>query len=110
MKPHVGFFRMAAVWTAVLSGGVSGSAAAPALTIGIDGKSIVLVRRPDPGFLYMTSGGAAAGAFAALGPLHDMRAGHEMEDAGRQLTANDQIDDPAVSLGSVLMSGLISTY
>jgi len=110
MKPHAKFCRMVALWTAVLSGAVPGSAAAKPLTAGIEGKSIVLVRRPDRGFVYVTSGGAAAGAFAALGPLHDMRPGHEMEDAGRQLTADDQIDDPAVSLSAVLLSGLISTY
>jgi hypothetical protein len=110
MKPHVKFCRMVALWTAVLSGAVPGTAAAKPLTAGIDGKSIVLVRRPDPGFVYVTSGGAAAGALAALGPLHDMRPGHEMEDAGRQLTADDQIDDPAVSLSAVLLSGLVSTY
>jgi hypothetical protein len=110
MKPHVKFCRMVALWTAVLSGAVSGSAAAKPSTTGIDGKSVVLVRRPDPGFVYVTSGGAAAAAFAALGPLHDMRPGHEMEDAGRQLTADDQIDDPAVSLSAVLLSGLVSTY
>src|SRR5579862_1447474 len=110
MKPHVKFCRMVALWTAVLSGAVPGTAAAKPLTAGIDGKSIVIVRRPDPGFVYVTSGGAAAGAFAALGPLHDMRPGHDMEDAGRQLTADDQIDDPAVSLSAVLLSGLVSTY
>jgi hypothetical protein len=110
MKPHVKVCRMVALWTAVLSGAMPGTAAAKPLTAGIDGKSIVLVRRPDPGFVYVTSGGAAAGAFAALGPLHDMRPGHEMEDAGRQLTADDQIDDPAVSLSAVLLSGLVSTY
>jgi hypothetical protein len=110
MKAHVKFCRMVALWTAVLSGAALGSTAAKPLTTGIDGKSIVLARRPDPGFVYVTSGGAAAGAFAALGPLHDMRPGHEMEDAGRQLTAGDQIDDPAVSLSAVLLSGLVSTY
>lgn len=96
--------------SAVLSSAVSGSVAARPLTPSIDGRSITLVRRPDPGFVYVTSGGAAAGAFAALGPLHDMRPGHEMEDAGRQLSAGDQIDDPAISLSTVLLSGLVSTY
>ena len=110
MKSHVKFCRMVALWTAVVFGAVSGSAAAKPLTPGIDGKSIVLVRRPDPGFVYMTSGGAAAGAFAALGPWHDMRPGHEMEDAGRHLVADDQIDDPAASLSAMLLSGLVSTY
>ncbi|MGO9852766.1 MAG: hypothetical protein ACLPTM_14275 [Steroidobacteraceae bacterium] len=33
-----------------------------------------------------------------------------MEDAGRQLSAGDQIDDPAISLSTVLLSGLVSTY
>jgi len=101
---------MATVWTAILSCALLGAAAPKPLTTDIGGKTIVLVRRSDPGFVYMTSGGAAAGAFAALGPLHDMRPGHEMEDAGRQLTADDHIDDPAVSLGAVLMSDLVSTY
>jgi len=76
----------------------------------IEGRSIVLVRRPDPGFVFATNGGVLVGAFAGLGPSHDMRPGHEMEDAGRQLTAEDQIDDPAVSLSAVLLSGLVATY
>ena len=33
-----------------------------------------------------------------------------MEDAGRQLTAEDQIEDPAVSLGDALLSGIVDTY
>ncbi len=89
---------------------VSGSAVGEPLPSSIEGRSIVLVRRPDPGFVFVTSGGALAGASAALGPLHDMRAGHEMEDAGRQLIAEDQIEDPAVSLGTVLLSDLVDTY
>jgi hypothetical protein len=95
----------------VLAAGVaSGSAVATPVPSGIDGKSIVLVRRPDPGFVFATNSSVLGGAIAALGPLHDMRPGHEMQDAGKQLTAEDQIDDPAVSLGDVLLGGLVDTY
>jgi hypothetical protein len=88
----------------------SGFVVGKPLPSSIDGRSIVLVRRPDPGFVFATNSGVLAGAFAALGPLHDMRPGHEMEDAGRQLTAEDQIDDPAVFLSTVLLGDLVDTY
>jgi hypothetical protein len=88
----------------------SGSAVGKPVPSSIEGRSVVLVRRPDPGFVFATNGGVLAGAISALGPLHDMRPGHEMEDAGRQLTAEDKIDDPAVSLSAVLLSGLVDTY
>ena len=86
------------------------SASRKLITSTIDGKSILLVRRPDPGFLYITFGGALAAATAALGPLHDMRPGYEMQEAGKQLAIADGIDDPSVSLGTMLVSDLVNTY
>ena len=64
---------------------------------GIDGKSILLARRPDPGFELVTSSASAAGALAVLGPQHGTSGRYEMQDAGRHLVADDQIEDPAVS-------------
>jgi hypothetical protein len=88
----------------------SGSAEGKPVPSSIDGRSIVLIRRPDPGFVFATNGGVIAGAFAAFGPLNDMSAGHKMGEAGRRLTAEDQIDDPAVFLSGVLLRDLADTY
>jgi len=77
---------------------------------GIDGKSVVLVRRPDPGFELVTSSGSALGAFAALGPGHVTSGRSAMQEAGRQLIADDQIQDPAVALGAALLVDMADTY
>ena len=77
---------------------------------GIDGKSVMLVRRPDPGFELVTSSGTAAGALAVLGPQHGASGRTEMQRAGRQLVADDKIEDPAVSLSAVLLADVARTY
>ncbi len=88
----------------------SASFAGSSLSHGIEGRSVILVRRPDPGFMYVTSSGSLAAATAALGPLHDMSGRRGMEAVGKQLALDDQIDDPAVSLSTTVMSGLVETY
>lgn len=77
---------------------------------GIDGKSVLLVRRPDPGFELVTSSGSAVGAFAALGPGHITNGRSAMQEAGRQLIADDQIQDPAIALGAGLLAAVTDTY
>jgi hypothetical protein len=86
------------------------SAAGTPLIPGIDGKSILLVRRPDPGFELVTSSGTAAGALAVLGPQHGASGRNEMQNAGRHLVADDQIEDPAVSLSAALLADLARIY
>ena len=95
---------------AVIFTAPTASASGKPINTSIDGKSVLLARRPDPGFLYMTSGGSLAAATAALGPLHDMRPGYEMKDAGRRRASADGIDDPAISLGTVLLTDLVNSY
>jgi hypothetical protein len=77
---------------------------------GVDGKSVLLVRRPDPGFELVTSSGSAAGAFALLGPGHVTSTRSAMQDAGRRLVTDDQIEDPAVALSAALLADMAATY
>jgi hypothetical protein len=77
---------------------------------GVDGKSVLLVRRPDPGFELVTSGGSIAGAFAFFGPGHITSGRSTVQDAGRRLVADDQIEDPAVALGAALLADMAGAY
>jgi len=73
---------------------------------GIEGESILLVRRPEPEFQLITGGGALAGSAAALGPLHDFSAG----GTGKALLESDHIADPASALSANLLANLVETY
>jgi len=77
---------------------------------GVDGKSILLVQRPDPGFELVTSGGSVAGAFAFFGPGHSAGGRSAIQDAGRRVVADDQIEDPSVALGAALVGDMAVAY
>ena len=87
-----------------------GVGAAEQMKASLEGHSVVLVRRPDPGFVLMSGGDALAGALAFAGPLHDTRPGQNLQAAGRKLTAEYHIDDPAAFLSEALLSDLVGTY
>jgi hypothetical protein len=95
---------------ALLCGHHAAFAAGTSRIPGIDGKSVLLVRRPDPGFELVTSSGSAVGAFAALGPGHITSGRSAMQEAGRQLIADDQIQDPAIAIGAGLLVDMTDTY
>jgi hypothetical protein len=110
MNPQRLLFQIAAFSIiAFLCGAQTLSAGGTTRIQGVDGKSILLVQRPDPGFELVTSGGSIAGAFAFFGPGHST-GGRSVQDAGRRVVTDDQIEDPSVALGAALLADMAVAY
>jgi hypothetical protein len=104
-------FQMAALSIiAFLCGAQTLSARGTDRIRGIDGKSILLVQRPDPGFELVTSGGSVAGAFAFFGPGHWTGGRSAIQDAGRRIVTDNHIEDPSVALGAALLADVAVAY
>lgn len=95
---------------AFLCGAPIPSAGGTARLPGVEGKSILLVQRPDPGFEYVTSSGSAAAALAFFGPGHSIDGRSAMQDAGKRVVTDDQIEDPSVALAAVLLTDMAAAY
>jgi hypothetical protein len=103
--------RLSSAFVAMLLISASGSASPPKPIAGMSGKTVMLVRRPTPDFMYLTGGAALSGAVAAVLPPHDTAGpASESKAAGAAVLADAKVEDPTVRVGDILFADLVSTY
>lgn len=77
-------------------------------TLKIAGKEVVVVKRPMPDFVAMTSGKVGAGAM--FGAIGGAIAGASMVSAGNSLIHENGIPDPAYAIGEELARSMEVKY
>ena len=70
-------------------------------------KSIILAKHPVPDFTLMTRGSSVGMMFGAIGGA---AAGAAGGSSGNKIVADNQIADPAVSLGDILLKEIVAKY
>ena len=70
-------------------------------------KSIILAKHPMPDFTLMTRGSSVGMLFGAIGGA---AAGAAGGSSGNKIIADNQIADPAASLGDILLKEIVAKY
>jgi hypothetical protein len=106
---RVGCLSSGIVALLLISASASASPSNP--IAGISAKTVMLVRRPTPDFMYLTGGGALSGAVTAVLPPHDSAGpAKEATTAGAAVLADAKVEDPTIRIGDILFADLVSTY